>query len=148
MRGERYWSTGITLRPHGDGRWGVALDYQDDGFCQKDSTEGTLRLRYLVAGDELPAAIATLKDDAERLGIEWKDFNGAPWLYIAGDGEDPEVAYPPDWRHIMEREALRLGWRTYLIPVPDDEGPDPDPDPDAWQAEQNRYDRYVAGDDR
>jgi hypothetical protein len=112
MIGNEYWSTGITLKwwDHPEKPWTSSLDFFDDGFCDLGSTEGGLRLRYCVP---TPAeAIDTLKTDAERLGITWRvGGGGQPYLYMKGDGEDPEWPPPPDWRAILEAEAKRIGWR-------------------------------------
>ena len=71
-----------------------------------DATEGRLRVCYQV--DDLTRAIDTLKADAERIGITWKD----PTIYYPGDGEWEDVEYPPDWREITVVQSERLGWRA------------------------------------
>ena len=120
MIGKRYWSTGISLRYGGDDRnpaWAGELNFDDDGFGPEDpstgliSTVGELRTRYWVAtkGTQqraLRAVTDNLIHDAETLGIEFRD----PYLYAAGDGEDPANPLPEGCVELLEEQAERLGW--------------------------------------
>ena len=107
MVGERYWTTGITLK-YNNGTWAAELDFFDDGWCEDACSEGSLRIRYFVG--DLPAAIDTLIADATRLGIEFTD---ARTLYYWGDGEDTDHWPPPEnWRQILREQVERLGWRN------------------------------------
>ena len=110
MIGTRYWSTGITLIDSGDAKeqWSAKLTFQDNGFCQADATDGELRLRYFV--DELYVGVETLKQDAERLGIEWDNASGGPTVYVEQDGEF-DHGDRPDLRAIANAVAEHLGWR-------------------------------------
>ena len=126
MIGERYWSTGVTVRHFTDGLgrpgWGASLTFHDGGFCSDDTdaravaTQGDLATRYFVrdgaALDGLTVALDVLTADAERLGVEFRADAG-PWLYYQGDGEDPAWPPPPDWRELLTAQAARLGWQTY-----------------------------------
>jgi hypothetical protein len=109
--GKRYWSTGINLR-YAAGRkpaWSGSLNFSDDGFASYEpgvSTVGELRTRYVVPAEEghLPAlrsVTRTLIDDADLLGIEFRD----PYL-----DADPNFPGPTGWRELFEVEARRLGW--------------------------------------
>lgn len=112
MIGERYWSTGIMIEEHGRHGWAVWLDYLDDGFCEEASTEGRLRVRYLVSTEHLPNAIDTLRQDAERLGVRFgPTLDVPPTIYYECDGEGEEWPVPDDWRGIANGQARRLGWK-------------------------------------
>jgi hypothetical protein len=110
MIGVRYWSTGIMLKPDRwprPDKWTASLTFLDNGFCEDDSTEGTLRLRYFVA--DLPLGLATLKQDAERLGIEWDNASGGPTVYVVQDGE-LDSGDAPELRAFADNMAWSLGW--------------------------------------
>lgn len=130
MIGSHYWSTGITLRYStlrgSQGAWAARVDYLDDGFASDDtdagkiSTEGGIRTRYFVEDgtttEALTAVIDTVKADAERLGIVWRD---RPHLYYECDGEDPEWPAPDGWRTTLNAQAARLGWEPIYAPEED-----------------------------
>jgi hypothetical protein len=102
MIGDGYWSSGITVtyQPSAQG-WLASATFYDDGFGRSDadtgeiSTTGVLGSRYFVRDgherDGLTAAIDTVKADAERLGITWRD----PALFVPADGDDPQQPLPP-----------------------------------------------------
>lgn len=113
MIGNRFWSTGITVRWLDDGRVHVSLDFHDDGFAEPGTVEGKLRLRYYQ--NDLAQSLDTLIADAERLGIEFLNpAIGKPSLYVHGDGESDREYYPSNWRDILAEQAARLGWHSYL----------------------------------
>lgn len=107
MIGEAHWYTGMTLIPRGEGKWALRLEFLDSGFCDLKSTEGVLRLRYLVERKDLVQAARVLLEDAEKLGLRGRD----PTVYIQGDGAWPSLDYPSDWRELARDLAHRLGWR-------------------------------------
>ncbi|WP_177241224.1 hypothetical protein [Nonomuraea wenchangensis] len=94
------------------------MDFYDEGHGDDDpgrgriSTEGTLRTRYFVGGsgqvDALTVAIDTVKADAEKLGIVWRD----PTVYYEGGGESQGYPPPEGWENLVNRHAARLGWRS------------------------------------
>lgn len=86
------------------------MDFQDAGFCDTRSTEGTLATRYMIGDMELTAVLDMLIKDAERLGISFGLSGLRPALYAKQDGEDGEEFYPTDWRNQLAREADRIGW--------------------------------------
>lgn len=109
MIGAGYWSTGIMLTPKGDD-WSVSLDFFDDGFAQEHTTEGSLRVRYVVPRSKVTENARVLVADAERLGITWKI---GPQVYVKGDGEFEE-GDRPDLRRFANEVADALGWsRAY-----------------------------------
>ena len=121
-RSETWWYTGVVLTPErivGDGEvmWSVVLKFLDDGFCDMDSTEGELRLRYQIPTQGLSAAIDTLLADAKRMGLAVVEPDldaNSPTVYVKGDGEWSGIAYPDNWRDIVNGQAARLGWKpTY-----------------------------------
>jgi hypothetical protein len=122
MLGQRYWSTGITVRWQERNGWGAHLRFHDDGFMDNRSTEGSLHTRYFIGGsDGLAKAIDLLREDAERLGIEFRTapVDPGPWIYYETDGEDSEWPPPPRWREQLAEQAQRLGWTSYdSLPTP------------------------------
>lgn len=115
MIGMRYWSTGITIVPDmwpNVTQWSAKLTFLDNGFCDADSTEGELRLRYFV--DELRIGLETLKQDAERLGIAFEcggDKTGR--VYVEEDGELEHGDFP-ELRGVANEACGWLGWpETY-----------------------------------
>lgn len=119
MIGKRYWSSGILLShlEGDDPYWHGTAGFYDDGFADDDpaagriSTHGELRTHYFVRArnhqESLRLVIDTLRTDAEALGIEFRD----PYLYAAGDGEDPAHPMPEGWRDLLREQADRVGWR-------------------------------------
>ncbi len=107
----KYTSVGIVVKPDGSGLWSLRSPFQDAGFCDDKSSEGTVVLRYYVA--DLATGIDTLKADVERMGIAWQDWGegtGHATLYMEGDGESKSIEYPSDWREVLRVQAERLGW--------------------------------------
>lgn len=120
--------------------WKASLDFYDDGHAgdenaaaEQISTQGHLETRYFVTDADIPStphrpggtasglttAIDVLLTDAERLGIDlmtWTDDR--PFLYYRGDGEDPNFEPPQGWREALNREAGRMGWRSYATTMP------------------------------
>jgi hypothetical protein len=121
MIGNGYWATGLTLKPLGNGPkgfdWHLYVDFYDDGFCDENSTEGTLRHRYVTT--EVVRAAEVLKVDAERLGIRFNEIAGAPpAVYVEGDGEWQDIDYPANWREVASAVAEALGFQSsYEDPV-------------------------------
>lgn len=118
MIGSRYWSVGIIVKYQAstDG-WAATLELLDDGHAGDNqpgriSTEGELRTRYFVVGDEntdaLTLAIDTLKADAEKLGIRWEDPN----IYAHHDGNDTTWPMHLGWRELLTAQSRRLGWNA------------------------------------
>jgi len=108
MIGNNYWTTGIMLEYYPDPpNWSAYLEFLDDGFCSQESTEGKLGTRYCV--DNPFKAVVLLINDAEKLGIEFK-FKS---LYAKGDGEDPKVNLPEDWRDIWATIAHYAGLESH-----------------------------------
>ncbi|MBU2249781.1 MAG: hypothetical protein KKD77_23745 [Gammaproteobacteria bacterium] len=112
MIGNTYWSTGISVRSDGHGKWAAFLRFQDDGFAEDGATEGWLTTRYF---EPLAQAIDTIKADAEKLGIQFRGTIGEiPFLWGEQDGESKEWPMPVNWRELLQEQARRLGWSTYL----------------------------------
>jgi hypothetical protein len=122
MIGDGYWSSGITVTYQESSRgWLASATFYDDGFGRSDadtgeiSTTGVLTSRYFVPDgrerDGLTAAIDTVKTDAERLGITWRD----PALFVPGDGDGPQQPLPAGWRSLLDEHAARLGWENPLL---------------------------------
>lgn len=105
----KFWSTGITVRPHCGGFVGV-VEISDDYFA--DPKAAHIRLTTYVL-DTIRAAIDSVRASAEDLGIEWRNINDVPRLYMYSDGEDSETQYPHEWRTVLQHEATRIGWVTY-----------------------------------
>ncbi len=124
MIGETYWSTGISVCYHGEGRWGASVNFYDDGFCEAATTEGVLRTRH---SGPLSQVVDLVKADAERLGIRWATLLGAVptvhcELWQRQDFPPPpsqDFPPPPNWRALVNAEAERLGWVPGYDAVPD-----------------------------
>lgn len=96
MIGNNYWATGIIATYHGENQWGLEIIFLDDGFCNEESTQGSIKTRYLTGLDN---GIETLISDAKRLGIELKD-NFV--LYAFQDGFSKDYPMPKNWISIFE----------------------------------------------
>lgn len=108
MIGDTYWTTGITLKYDGRGKWAASIHFYDDGFCQDESTEGTLHTRYFVHAE---VAIDALIADAAKMGIKLTKFNdGKPSLYAYDDGESKDWPMPDGWRELLAEQAERIGF--------------------------------------
>lgn len=108
MIGEVYWTTGITLRYDGQGRWEASLKFYDDGFCDDESTEGNLTTRYFIS---LETAVDTLIADAAKLGIRLvRAIDSNPSLYAFGEGESEDWPMPDGWRELLAAQAERIGF--------------------------------------
>lgn len=110
MIGDRYWTTGITLKPN-DGEWAATAEFCDNGFCDDESTEGRLKTRYYVP--TMAQALDLLIGDLIKLGIKLGSADMPPMIYMQGDGEDPDVDYPDGWRELLAEQAKRVQWATY-----------------------------------
>jgi hypothetical protein len=108
MVGDKYWSTGITLKSDGIGLWVAECKFFDSGFVQSESTEGVLISRYYAP---LEIVIDNVKADVEKLGIDWRE----PTLYGHGDGEDEEWPMPPNWKTIIKEQCNRIGWNFIYL---------------------------------
>lgn len=60
---------------------------------------------------DLGVALALIIRDAKSLHVTFDYINGAkPWLYVDGDGEDPHVYLPDDWRAQLTKAARSIGF--------------------------------------
>lgn len=111
MIGNKYWSTGISVKPRqnmkGSYDWTATAEFFDDGWCDNESSQGLLEARYC---GELSSVIDVVKRDVEALGIEWRNINDTPMLYCYQDGEDKDWRFPDDWRELLREEAKRIGF--------------------------------------
>lgn len=105
MIGDKFIATGVSVKPNRDGKYWANLIFQDAGFCQDNTTEGTLTTRY---AQELGSALDVIIADARRLGVVFWD---QPAVYMYQDGEDKTIAYPADWRAQLQAQCNRLGWK-------------------------------------
>lgn len=112
MIGQGYWSTGIRLTVWEDDKFALALDFYDDGFAEDHTTEGTLKVRYIVHRSKVAEHAQTLKQDAETLGIKFRaDVADGPTVYVEQDGEF-DSGDRPDLREFANATAEALGWRS------------------------------------
>ena len=124
MIGTQYWATGITMRRAGE-QWSASAPFHDNGFADDDaaqsriSAEGALSTRYFVsAADEAEAAVAAatvLKQDAERLGIQFRatgpvDLSPSIYLHRSNWSSDDREGGMPAIEQILTRVAAPLGW--------------------------------------
>jgi hypothetical protein len=129
MIGNGYRAPGITVAFHkgtagrGADGWTAEAEYLDDGNgddlpdAGRISTQGRLHTSYKVkvtgGASELvlAAVVDAVKADAERLGIRFDDdAGGGPRVFYKGDGESDDCPPPDDWRVMVDRQAVRLGW--------------------------------------
>jgi hypothetical protein len=116
---KRYWSTGIRIEytDYHSPAWGGEVAFFDDSLAdhapeqEAISTYGHLQTRYFVPSrgshrDALTAVTDTLINDAEQLGIAFRD----PTLYATGEGLEPDYPMPEGWIELLEEQADRLGW--------------------------------------
>ncbi len=97
MIGQQYWANGIIATYFGDNQWGLQIDFLDDGFCNEESTQGSIKTRYLT---NLDNGIKTLIEDAKNLGIK---FNDGFTLYAYQDGASKDYPMPENWVSIFEK---------------------------------------------
>lgn len=118
MVGPQYWSTGIQLKYHGEGKWSARAEFFDDGFVDHRSSEGELRARYIGAIENV---IDVVRADVERLGIRFnRNQNDKPVL-MAWRENDDEYPMPKDWKLILFSQASRIGWDSvYGQPTKED----------------------------
>lgn len=100
----KYWSTGIKIAFTGN-KWIAICQFYDDGFCEDDSTEGTIFLRYRV--EDLAKGIRTLIDDVLKLGIV---FYSNPALYIMEEYRGDEMPLPSTWQDVIKPIAQEIGF--------------------------------------
>lgn len=109
----KYYSTGITISPvdvdikTGDTIWKVSASFVDKLFCNHNSTEGEMSVRYQVT--DLVQAVKTLKDDMESLGIVFGIGNVKPTIYIPNDSENPHFDACFD---DIDMVCKALGWEN------------------------------------
>lgn len=107
----KFLSTGVNLtfsRAHG---WSAAIDYWSDHFAMPECLEGNIRTRYF--DKDLSTVIDRAINTAKAVGVTFIDQDGLrPSIYVPGDGEDPSIELPEEWREIVAAECERLGWEN------------------------------------
>jgi hypothetical protein len=101
MIGQQYWANGIIATYFGDDQWGLQIDFLDDGFCNKESTQGSIKTRYITSLDN---GIETLIKDAKKLGIK---LNDDFILYAYQDGCSKDHPMPKNWISIFEKTCKK-----------------------------------------
>jgi hypothetical protein len=104
----RYWSAGITLEYSEALGWAASMSLMDRG--ESDTLmDAELRTRYWHdSPGALTAIVDRLIQEAQALDVLWL----GPTLSVLGDGHDPEVALPLNWRELVDEQSRRLGWRS------------------------------------
>jgi hypothetical protein len=107
------WTTCVVLtwkpRTLSDGGWWATIKWSWGKFCDPEMVEGEIRTRYPTG---LRRAIDQVMDMANQFGVVTPPGVGMA-LYVEGDGENPEFAFPKGWRNKVRREAERRGWDSY-----------------------------------
>jgi hypothetical protein len=101
MIGEQYWANGIIATYFGEDQWGLQIDFLDDGFCNEESTQGSIKTRYITSLDN---GIETLIKDAKKLGIK---LNDDFILYAYQDGYSKDHPMPKNWISIFEKTCKK-----------------------------------------
>ena len=96
MKGNNYWTTGITVKASHDDKWTASLDFLDDGFAEQGSTEGSLNTRYFE--DSLSNAVDLMLQEIKKFNIKQKD----PFLYYSEDGDDNPARSKDGASHAFE----------------------------------------------
>jgi hypothetical protein len=92
--------------------WWVMIEFSDYGHYEDKSICGKIQTSY---GAPLSQAIDTIKLDAKRLGIQFAEIPGlTPHLFYLGDGENKDYPPPDRWREMLQIEAQRIGFYSYL----------------------------------
>lgn len=103
-------STGIHLKFSSLQGWAAEVQFSTFEHAQSSCIEGSIGPRYF---GELAAVIDLAKDSAESMGVTFINNELIqPTMYIEGDGEDPKVDLPENWRALIQEQCERLGWRS------------------------------------
>ena len=82
MIGDYYWTTGIRIYqqyPGTDNSWLAKINFEDDSHAQIGGSKGSLSTKYQTS---LMDSIKTIRDDAQKLGIQIKSISDKPHLYV------------------------------------------------------------------
>lgn len=111
MIGNGYWASGISLKYVGDNYWTACVCFYDNGFCNIRATEGELRARYRFNTGDAQICVATLKADAERIGVAFKAAREKPNLYVE---RIKECQFPDNLTELLQPVADAIGF-TLLV---------------------------------
>jgi hypothetical protein len=104
-------SGGIKLTFDARGGWVATVEFSTWEHATASCIEGSIGTRYFDA--DLNAIIDRAMAAAQSIGVAFRDASGLePHIYVDGDGEDPNVTLPPNWRQLVDEQCKRLGWKT------------------------------------
>ncbi len=104
-------STGIKLAFNPHAGWCATVEFTSMLFAAPDCIDGTIGTRY--HDQDLSKVIDRVHSAALKIGVLFmRNAAIQPHLYVDGDGEDPAVELPADWREIVRAQCDRLGWAS------------------------------------
>ena len=105
-------SVGITLSYSHRG-WIARIDYSTMQHALPECIEGSVGPRY--HSPSLAKSIDLALAAAVQIGVHWLP---EPYLHVEGEGDDPAILLPPNWRKLVWVESERLGWKSnYPLPT-------------------------------
>lgn len=104
-------STGIKLKFDPSHGWVASIDFSTWEHAAATCIEGSIGVRYFSR--DLTKTVDLAMEAAKTIGVVFRDETGIePCIYVEGDGEDPTVLLPPNWRQLVREQCDRLGWKT------------------------------------
>lgn len=104
-------STGIRLAFNYTQEWAAQIEYSTWSHGQGENYSGEISSTY--SSKDLSKVIDRILALAESMGVTFPREGGVePHIYVEGDGENLDVALPEDWREIVSKECMRLGWQS------------------------------------
>lgn len=111
-------STGIKLKFDPSHGWVATVDFSTWEHATDTCIEGSIGVCYF--NRDLQKTVDLALEAAKTIGVVFHDKTGIePCIYVEGDGEDPAVVLPPNWRQMICEQCDRLGWKTvYQVQAP------------------------------
>jgi hypothetical protein len=104
-------SSGIKLKFDPAHGWIATVEFSTEEHATETCIEGSIGVRYF--NQDLGKAIQLALVAAKTIGVSFHDGLGLePSLYVEGDGEDPSVPLPTNWRQLIAEQSARLGWKS------------------------------------
>lgn len=104
-------SVGVKLTFNPDHGWLATVQFSTWEGGSADRIDGSIGTHYF--NRDLAAAVDCALTAAKAIGVVFHEGNPdlEPSVYVEGDGEDPAVPLPPNWRQLVSEQCIRLGWK-------------------------------------
>lgn len=104
-------SNGVKLKFDPSHGWIATVEFSTWEHATDSCIEGSIGVRYFHR--DLSRTVDLAVAAARTIGVAFHDKPGIePCIYVEGDGEDPTVHLPANWRQLVREQCDRLGWKS------------------------------------